>query len=135
MHRHHYDSNQLKSGVIYDFAGPYHIGKEHMAFGAPTRYIQLDPALADSDWDEGIERGNREYSQRMHNIFCDNCHSHVARCLTEMGYQSSSFGMVQIGVWFFFCGKFTGVSGVLMTYLPFMIIAFLFWYLAHAVAS
>ena len=35
----------LSSGVIYDFAGPYTIGKQHMAFGPPTRYIQLDPSL------------------------------------------------------------------------------------------
>ena len=32
-------------GVIYDFAGPYHIGEGCMAFGAPTRYLQLDPKL------------------------------------------------------------------------------------------
>ena len=121
-----------KTGLIYDFAGPYHIGKEHMAFGAPTRYIQLDPSLVSTcDWNQGIERGNREYSQRMHNICCDNCHSHVARCLNEMGYQSSSFGMVQIGVWFFFSGKFTGFSAVLKTYLPFLVLACLFWYLLH----
>ena len=36
------DSN----GVIWDFAGPYTIGCEHMAFGAPTRYMQLSPERA-----------------------------------------------------------------------------------------
>ncbi len=30
-------------GIIYDFAGPYTIGVDDMAFGNPTRYIPLDP--------------------------------------------------------------------------------------------
>lgn len=25
-------------GIIFDFAGPYAINKDHMAFGSPTRY-------------------------------------------------------------------------------------------------
>ena len=32
-------------GYIWDFAGPYTIGRDNMAFGNPTRYIKLDPAL------------------------------------------------------------------------------------------
>ena len=76
-------------GVIYDFAGPYTIGKQHMAFGPPTRYIQLDPSLCrDMDWDAAVEQGCEIYSQRMHNICCDNCHSHVAQCLNLMGYNN-----------------------------------------------
>ncbi|CAI5730630.1 unnamed protein product [Peronospora destructor] len=27
-------------GVIFDFAGPYTIGRDAFAFGAPTRYLQ-----------------------------------------------------------------------------------------------
>lgn len=43
-------------GVIYDFAGPYTIGVEEMAFGSPTRYIQLNPhECSGMSWDEGIE--------------------------------------------------------------------------------
>ena len=37
-------------------------------------------------WDACVRQGNLEYSRRMHNIFCDNCHSHVGRCLQLMGY-------------------------------------------------
>ena len=33
-------------GIIWDFAGPYAIGKGRMAFGSPTRYMRLDPVLA-----------------------------------------------------------------------------------------
>lgn len=105
-----------------------------MAFGAPTRYIELDPSLTSKcDWDQGIERGNAVYSERMHNICCDNCHSHVGRCLSEMGYKSSPFGMVYIAVWFFFRGKFTGLCGVLKTFLPFIILSSIIWSLTHAI--
>ena len=30
-------------GVIFDFAGPYHISVDNLAFGHPTRYVQLNP--------------------------------------------------------------------------------------------
>ena len=140
-------------GVIYDFQGPYAIGEDGMAFGNPTRYLQLDPRKIDLAaaranlerarrldggsggrgrgggdlesetapldnlshhrgggggpssgggggpggggggldecvrlWDACVRQGNLEYSRRMHNIFCDNCHSHVGRCLQLMGY-------------------------------------------------
>jgi hypothetical protein len=90
--------------VVYDFAGPYTIGIDDMAFGKPTRYLQLDPskikrlapssskkdsssdltATAITTWDAAVDAGANEYCQRMHNLFCDNCHSHVAKCLNEM---------------------------------------------------
>ena len=61
-------------GVIHDFAGPYHIGEVvvltirqsyiymlgvgKMAFGSPTRYIQLDPVKCrDMSWDDGVHEG------------------------------------------------------------------------------
>lgn len=74
-------------GCIYDFAAPYTIGKGHLAFSKPTKYLQLDPSLCiQGSWDEGLREGCSVYRQRMHNIFCDNCHSHVAKCLNEMAY-------------------------------------------------
>lgn len=74
-------------GVIYDFAGPYTIGVGRMAFGSPTKYYKLDPSKCSSaSWDEAVAEGCDVYSRRMHNIFCDNCHSHVAKCLNIMGY-------------------------------------------------
>lgn len=84
-----------------------------MAFGSPTRYLQLDPNLVpDNDaecgsgsvggnsgdssavgcanaWDRAVERGNEVYAKRMHNLCFDNCHSHVAHCLNVMHYRRS----------------------------------------------
>lgn len=44
-----------------------------------------------------------------HNLFCDNCHSHVARSLNLMRYEgSASWNMYKLGFWMVFKGKFTG---------------------------
>jgi len=111
-------------GVIWDFAGPYTIGRDCMAFGEPTRYIQLDPRQCrEMDFDKGVEAGAAVYRRRMHNICCDNCHSHVAATLNFMAYGSKKdYGMVTIGVWFFFFGRFASFGAFLRTYLPFFIL-------------
>eukprot|EP01038_Epipyxis_sp_PR26KG_P014864 gene14864-19980_t len=103
------DSN----GTLYDFAGPYTIGVGKLAFGPPTRYIQLDPTFCTAkEWDAAVHEGCEIYRSRMHNIFCDNCHSHVAKCLNLMGY----------GVWFFFQGKFVSIKSFFISYTPFLIV-------------
>lgn len=33
-------------GVIRDFAGPYFVSEDNMAFGRPTKYWRLDPNFA-----------------------------------------------------------------------------------------
>jgi hypothetical protein len=79
-------------GLIYDFAGPYTIGEEFMAFGHPTRYLQLDPGRARRmKWDDGVRRGNAVYRERMHNICWDNCHNHAAECLQAMDYDGPAW--------------------------------------------
>jgi hypothetical protein len=73
-------------GVSHDFEGPYSIGKNSnavMAFGPTTRYLKVDIGnLSSVDrWDDAIQEADRIYCHRMHNICCDNCHSHVAKAL------------------------------------------------------
>ena len=36
-------------GIIRDFAGPYYVSTDNMAFGAPTKYWTLDPSRAIGD--------------------------------------------------------------------------------------
>ena len=49
------------------------------------------------------------YLYVQHNLFCDNCHSHVARSLNLMRYGgSSSWNMYKLGFLMVFKGKFTG---------------------------
>eukprot|EP00339_Tiarina_fusa_P029051 CAMPEP_0117024252 /NCGR_PEP_ID=MMETSP0472-20121206/18026_1 /TAXON_ID=693140 ORGANISM="Tiarina fusus, Strain LIS" /NCGR_SAMPLE_ID=MMETSP0472 /ASSEMBLY_ACC=CAM_ASM_000603 /LENGTH=124 /DNA_ID=CAMNT_0004730623 /DNA_START=43 /DNA_END=414 /DNA_ORIENTATION=+ len=75
-------------GIGCDFRGSYYVGTDgQMAFGAPTRYLKVDigdlPGGAQR-WDLAIQEANRVYSQRIHNICCDNCHSHVSLALNRM---------------------------------------------------
>ena len=32
------------AGVVRDFAGPYFVSEDNMAFGKPAKYWKLDPA-------------------------------------------------------------------------------------------
>ena len=111
------------AGVIRDFAGPYFVSEDNMGFGNPTRYWQLSPSQAEaSSWDSAVRQASDEYSQRMHNLFCDNCHSHVACALNLMRYSgSTSWNMFKLTFYMFFKGKFVGKGGFLKTWLPFIV--------------
>ena len=189
-------------GVIHDFAGPYTINRGQMAFGSPTRYLQINPITNcslirqhlpfDSDksetreglildiettlsstsragfttgtgsvtgnstgtnlgtidlhydnhddydyddkehtnqikklYDNAILKGCRVYSRRMHNLFCDNCHSHVCLCLENMGFEiipkkKNTWNMVYLCFYMFVWGKYTSVWGIVYQWLPFI---------------
>ncbi|KAG3019637.1 hypothetical protein PC128_g19242 [Phytophthora cactorum] len=95
-------------GIIFDFAGPYTIGRDDFAFGSATRYLQctIPPEEAEK-WDEAVAAGCRIYEKRMHNLCCDNCHSHVAVCLEHANYAGRKrWNMVQLCFWMFFRGKY-----------------------------
>jgi hypothetical protein len=130
-------------GVIHDFAGPYHIGVGNLAFSKPTKYLQLDPSKCfAANWDDGLKEGCDCYRKRMHNICCDNCHSHVAKCLNVMAYSKflvfaffhfaitldcctdkvTTYGMFHIGAWVFFSGRWVSFASFIRTYTPFAII-------------
>jgi hypothetical protein len=124
-------------GVIWDFAGPYTINRDDMAFGSPTRYLQLSPSQVkaalsggskDKDettqiWDKSVQTSNCHYSKRMHNICCQNCHHHTARALGTMKYKGvSKWSQFTLAFWIFFCAPFTSVWGFLYTFGPFMLI-------------
>ncbi|KAA0201840.1 hypothetical protein HAZT_HAZT000275 [Hyalella azteca] len=87
-------------GIIHDFAGPYHVSEDNMAFGWPTKYWQLDPYKAQGGpeaYNKMLFTASQEYRNRMHNLCCDNCHSHVAMALNLMLYENSShWNMVKL---------------------------------------
>lgn len=58
----------------------------------------------------------------MHNICCDNCHSHVAYALNAMdvrAYGIRNWDMVKLCFLMFFKGRFLGVEGFVRQFLPF----------------
>ncbi|CEG46471.1 Uncharacterized conserved protein [Plasmopara halstedii] len=111
-------------GVIFDFAGPYTIGRDDFAFGAATRYLQcrVEPKYTDK-WDQAVAVGCQIYKERMHNLFCDNCHSHVAVCLEHANYAGrQQWNMVELCFWMFFRGKYVSLAGFVKSWLPFTIL-------------
>jgi len=115
------------SGVIRDFAGPYFVSEDNMAFGRPTKYWKLDPNFARGGapgWDGGVSEASEIYKNRMHNLCCDNCHSHVATALNHMQYGgSSNWNMVKLALLITWHAKYVSFGGYLKTWLPFFLLA------------
>ncbi|XP_076634161.1 transmembrane protein 222 [Colletes latitarsis] len=114
------------TGVIRDFAGPYHVSEDNMAFGKPTKYWQLKHTKAKGHvqgWDSAVTEASEIYKTRMHNLFCDNCHSHVATALNLMSYDNSnSWNMVKLAFLVFVYGKYVSFLGFLKTWSPFCLL-------------
>ncbi|XP_043477381.1 transmembrane protein 222 [Leptopilina heterotoma] len=113
-------------GIIVDFAGPYHVSEDSMAFGWPTKYWQLDYAKAKGGvqgWDSAIAEGAEVYRGRMHNLCWDNCYSHVALTLKLMNYDNTShWNMIKIGFLMTIYGKYISFRHFVQTWGPFTII-------------
>lgn len=115
------------TGVIRDFAGPYFVSEDNMAFGRPTKYWMLDVSRVytsgSNAWDTAVHDASEEYKHRMHNLCCDNCHSHVAMALNLMRYENStSWNMVNLCLLSFVRGKYVSCAGFLKTWLPFLML-------------
>ncbi|XP_012269349.2 transmembrane protein 222 [Athalia rosae] len=118
------------TGVIRDFAGPYYVSEDNMAFGKPTKYWQLHYNKAKGGaqgWDSAVGEASDIYKTRMHNLCCDNCHSHVATALNLMSYDNSrQWNMVKLAALMLVHGKYVSFCAVLKTWLPFIIIVSIF---------
>lgn len=112
----------MSNGVIRDFAGPYYVSEDEMAFGKPTKYWRLSLEKVphgSSAWDKGVIEASNIYKKRMHNLCCDNCHSHVATALDLMQYDNpSSWNMVKLCFLMLVYGRYCGFGAFLKTWLP-----------------
>ena len=118
-------------GIIHDFAASFYINIDEMSFGKPTKYYQLD--LDDREkyeYDKAIEKGDLKYNQERHNIFWNNCHSHVAFVLNQIKYKGKS-NYTMVDVWWILIlkGKYISFLAFIKTYIGFFIF-FLIIYLA-----
>ena len=114
-------------GVIHDFAGPYHVSIDNMAFGNPTKYVLLDLDEREYDeYDSAIEGGTQDYNEKDYSFCFNNCHSYVARCLNTLKYKGKT-NYTMIHIWWIFCikGKYLNCSKFIQTYLGFFIVALL----------
>ncbi|XP_046678730.1 transmembrane protein 222 [Homalodisca vitripennis] len=113
------------NGVVRDFAGPYFVSEDHMAFGNPTKYWQLQPDKVPggpASWDRAIADAADVYKGRMHNLCCDNCHSMVALALNNMKYNNEGgWNMVNVAFRSLIFSKYISVGAWLKTWLPFTV--------------
>lgn len=61
----------MSNGVIRDFAGPYFVSEDLMAFGNPTKYWQLSAHKASGGvdgWNSAVYEASQIYKKRMVNI-------------------------------------------------------------------
>lgn len=105
-------------GIIHDFAGPYYISIDDFAFGSTKKYLQLDISPEElPKWNEAVLAADRCYRQRMHNICCDNCHSHVARALNNFKYKGrANYTMVDVWWMLIVKGKYVSFWAAVYTY-------------------
>ncbi len=70
-----------------------------------------------------MTQADRTYRKRMHNICCDNCHSHVARALNNFKYKGRD-NYTMIDVWWMLIvnGRYVSWAHVLYTYCGFFVI-------------
>ena len=111
-------------GIIYDFAGPYYVSVNEMAFGNPTKYILLDLDSREFDeYDKAIEEGTRDYNNQCYSFCFNNCHSYVARCLNKLKYKGKT-GYTMVHVWWLFItkGKFLSWNDFFHVYSGFVIV-------------
>jgi hypothetical protein len=94
-----------------------------MAFGNPTKYIILD--LKDKEkiyWDKAIDKGDERYNMEIHNLFCNNCHSHCAYVLNVVKYKNRrNYNMISIWWMIVTKGKYVSFIGFVKSYIGFFI--------------
>ena len=73
--------------------------------------------------DKAIKKGDLKYSKEKHNLFTNNCHSHVAYILNQLNYLGkNNYNMISIWWMLIIKGKFVSCCGFCKTYIGFLII-------------
>eukprot|EP00922_Rhytidocystis_sp_ex-Travisia-forbesii_P030510 GHVS01045076.1.p1 GENE.GHVS01045076.1~~GHVS01045076.1.p1 ORF type:complete len:144 (+),score=7.49 GHVS01045076.1:252-683(+) len=119
-------------GIVQDFGGHHYIGIDDMTFGKPLMYWNLSHGLPAAPrrcshlWDSAVNDASHIFRQRQHNIFCNNCHHHVATALSLMRYQGRS-NWNQVNVWWnvLLRGRYISYGAVAMVWGPFIVVLFL----------
>ena len=116
-------------GIIHDFAGPYYVSLDDFAFGDTHKFVvltELDGVTA-TQFDAAVKQADVVYRKRMHNIFCDNCHSHVARVLNNLNYRGHS-NYTMIDVWWMCLvnSEYVSYAHIFYTYIAYIFLAIIF---------
>lgn len=110
-------------GKIHDFAGPYTIGIDRFMVSV-TRYLPIEIAahgVTPAQWDAAIDSSDGCYSERVHNICCQNCHHHVSDAMRELGIAGLD-SQFKCAATMLLKGRFKSRGALLQTYAPFAVI-------------
>jgi hypothetical protein len=116
------------TGVAHDFAGPYSIGHDDLAFGEAYKYVVLDlEGVTEDEYNKAINKANKIYCKRMHNICCDNCHSHVANALNHLKYKGrDNYTMIDVWWMCIWNSRYVSFKHLFCTYIGFAVLALIF---------
>uniref|UniRef100_A0A2P2MQD7 Protein RTE1-HOMOLOG isoform X1 n=2 Tax=Rhizophora mucronata TaxID=61149 RepID=A0A2P2MQD7_RHIMU len=136
-----------EDGVILDFAGPNFVCVDNFAFGAVTRYLQINKdkecslspnvsAFGNEDeynlgisgkdllmWDDALRKGTQEFQHHSYSLFTCNCHSFVANNLNRLGFHYGGWNVVNLAVLMFLKGHWVSTGAMVRSYLPFFVIS------------
>ena len=111
-------------GVIHDFAGPYCVSVDNMAFGNPTKFVILELSQKEfAEYDKAVEYGKKCYNKLSYDFFTNNCHSFIASVLNNLNYKGKrNYNMVN--VWWILStkSKYITWTDLFKTYSGFIII-------------
>mmetsp|Transcript_31967 Transcript_31967/g.48936 ORF Transcript_31967/g.48936 Transcript_31967/m.48936 type:complete len:140 (-) Transcript_31967:22-441(-) len=115
-------------GILHDFAGPYTISIDDLSFGETHKYVVLNlDGISPDEFDAAIREADATYRKRMHNIFCDNCHSHVARVLNNLKYKGrTNYTMIDIWWMCLANSKYVTVAHVFYTYVLYLFVGVIY---------
>lgn len=114
-----------------DFAGPNFVSVDNFAFGAVTRYIQLNGdecykllgTGAEATWDGALRKGVQEFQNRNYNLFTCNCHSFVANNLNRLFCAGhDKWNVVSLAAVMFLRGRWVSVGAAAKTLAPFVVV-------------
>ena len=111
-------------GVIYDFAAPYFVSVDNMAFGNPTKYVILQLTQKElNEYDKALEYGIKCYNKKNYDFFTNNCHSFIAKVLNKLKYKGkNNYNMVDIWWMFSTKSKYLSWIDLFKTYCGFIVI-------------
>ncbi|XP_010679817.2 protein RTE1-HOMOLOG [Beta vulgaris subsp. vulgaris] len=134
-----------EDGVILDFAGPNFVCVDNFAFGAVTRYLQIDAKLCRAlsflvscrngdqlnqngtegdiyTWDDALRKSTQEFQHHSYSLLTCNCHSFVANNLNRLGFSGGRWNVVSLAVLILFKGRWVDKGSIVKSYLPFLIV-------------
>ena len=115
------------NGIIHDFAGPFYVSIDDMAFGFPTKAIVLKLSEKEfNEYDKAVNAGTNHYNKMDYNFFTNNCHSFVAKVLNKLKYKGKN-DYTMVDVWWMLVTRSRFLSWIDMfkSYCGFMVIMFI----------